>query len=67
MPNFAIFTSRTFWTIVLMFVICGGNAIVLVLPAGIQAAVMGIFLVAAVYFHINPSPTYNSPSSTTAQ
>lgn len=57
--NYSIFKSRTFWTIVAMFIIGGLNAIVPVLPAGMQTVLMGILGVAATYFHVNPTQTYN--------
>ncbi len=60
--NFSILKSRTFWTVVAMFVVGGGNAIVPVLPVGIQALALLILGGMATYFHINPSQTYNAPS-----
>jgi hypothetical protein len=53
-----------FWTIVAMFVIGGLNAIMQVIPPALQTVVMGILSIGAVYFHVNPSQTYNPPSST---
>lgn len=57
--NFNIFLSRTFWTVVAMFVIGGLNAIISILPPDVQAAAMGILSALAVYFHVNPSQRYN--------
>lgn len=65
--TFSIFKSRTFWTVVVMFVVGGGTAIDPVLPVAIQVPVMGLLGVAAIYFHINPSQPYNPPSSTVGQ
>jgi len=58
-PNFSIFASRTFWTLVVMFVVGGLNAIVPVLPASVQTIAMAILGLLATYFHVNPSQTYN--------
>ncbi len=52
--------SRTFWTIVVMFVVGGGNAIVPVMPADFQAVVMFALSGLATYFHVNPSQNYNA-------
>jgi uncharacterized membrane protein len=60
--NYSIFGSRTFWTIVLMFVIGGLNAITQVLPANVQVAAMGLLSILATYFHVNPSQQYNTGS-----
>jgi len=59
--NWSIFKSRTFWTIVAMFVVGGGNAIVPVLPAAVQAVALGILGILATYFHVTPSQNYNAP------
>ena len=58
--NYTIFASRTFWTIVVMFVVGGGNAIVGILPADAQAVVMLLLSGLATYFHVNPSQQYNT-------
>lgn len=47
--------SRTFWTIVAMFVVGGGNAVLPVLPANVQAIAMFGLGALATYFHVNPS------------
>lgn len=60
--NFSIFSSRTFWTVVAMFVIGGLNAVVPVLPAALQTVLMAILGIAATYFHINPTQQYNTGS-----
>lgn len=59
--NWSLFKSRTFWTIAAMFVIGGGNAIVGVLPASVQAVALLILSGLATYFHVNPSQSYNQP------
>lgn len=56
--NVSIFKSRTFWTVVVMFFVGGGNAIVPVLPASFQAIVMLALSALATYFHVNPSQNY---------
>lgn len=62
--NFSLFKSRTFWTVVVMFVVGGGNALVPVLPAPVQTAAMAVLGIMAAYFHVNPSQTYNPPAVT---
>lgn len=58
--NYSIFASRTFWTVVAMFVIGGLNAIVPVIPADLQAVAMAALGILATYFHVNPSQSYTS-------
>jgi hypothetical protein len=58
---FSIFSSRTFWTIVVMFIVGGGNAIDPVLPTIVQVPLLTILSGLATYFHVNPSQTYNPP------
>jgi len=62
--NFSIFSSRTFWTIVVMFIVGGGNAIDPVLPTIAQGPLLAILGGLATYFHVNPSQTYNPPPQT---
>lgn len=57
--TFSILYSRTFWTVVAMFIVGGGNAIVPVLPAGVQAVALAILGIFATYFHVTPSQSYN--------
>jgi hypothetical protein len=59
--TYSLFASRTVWTVILMFVVGGLNAIVPVLPAGFQAFAMAVLSILAMYFHTNPSQTYNPP------
>lgn len=56
--DYSIFKSRTFWTVVAMFVVGGGNAVLPVIPASWDAALMFVLSGLATYFHINPSQTY---------
>lgn len=58
--NYSWLKSRTFWTLVLMFLVGGVNALVPVLPASIQATVTGLLGLIAMYFHTNPSQNYNT-------
>lgn len=53
-----VFFSRTFWTVVAMFVVGGLNAITPVLPPNVQAVVVALLGVLATYFHVNPSQNY---------
>lgn len=57
---YSIFKSRTFYTVVAMFIVGGLNAIVPVLPADVQAIAMAVLGVAATYFHISPSQNYSA-------
>lgn len=60
--DYSIFKSRTFWTIVAMFVIGGVNAVVPVLPPDIQTIAMALLGILASYFHFNPSQNYPAPA-----
>lgn len=61
-PNFSTFSSRTFWTILAMVVVGGGNAIIPILPPAFQTAALAILGVIATYYHVNPSQVYNQSS-----
>ncbi len=50
--DYSLLRSRTFWTIVAMFVVGGGNAVVQVLPAGAQAFIVLALSALASYFHL---------------
>ena len=63
MPSFSIFASRTFRTLVIMFIIGGGQAIDPILPAIIQVPLLAFLTFLATYFHINPSQTDNAPQA----
>lgn len=58
----SIFKSRTFWTLVAVFVVGGGNAIVPMIPEGLQAIIVAVLAMLATYFHVNPSQEYNTGS-----
>jgi hypothetical protein len=53
-----ILKSRTFWTVVAMFVIGGTNAVSSFIPTGLEPVVMLVLGGLATYFHINPSQNY---------
>jgi len=53
-----ILKSRTFWTIVALFIINGVSAIHSSIPANLAPIVDGVLGILAVYFHINPSQNY---------
>lgn len=55
-----IFKSRTFWTILVMFIVGGTNAIVSFIPTGLETPVMGLLGLLATYFHVNPSQSYGN-------
>ena len=57
--NYSIFKSRTVWSVIGIFVVVGGNAIVPMLPPAVQAIVTAILGFMAIYFKINPSQQYN--------
>lgn len=61
-----ILKSRTIWTLAAMFVIGGLNALVPVVPAGLQTFIVFLLAVLASYFHINPTTTYNLPTDGSA-
>ena len=58
---YSLLKSRTVWTVIFMFLVGGGNALVPVLPASIQATAMAVLSALAMYYHVNPSQTYNPP------
>lgn len=57
--NWTYFKSRTFWTVVAMFIVNGGNAVVPMLDPQVQTVANIILSALTVYFHTNPSQTYN--------
>jgi membrane protein implicated in regulation of membrane protease activity len=61
--NYSIFSSRTFWTILAMFVVGGLNAITQALPPNFQVVAMAVLSWAATYFHTHPSQQYNPPQA----
>lgn len=56
-----IFKSRTFWTIVVLFLVSGVTAIRAFIPTAIQPVVDGVLSLLAIYFHANPSQQYAVP------
>ena len=50
--------SRTTWTIVVMFLVGGVNAVASFIPAGLETPVLGALALLAVYFKVNPSQPY---------
>ncbi len=60
--DYSLLKSRTFWTLVAIFVIGGGNALVPVLPPAVQALAVAFLGALAAYFHVNPSQQYNTGS-----
>lgn len=49
---YSLLKSRTFYTIIAMFVIGGLNAITQVLPPDVQTTAMAVLTVVASYFHL---------------
>lgn len=60
--SWSYFKSRTFWTLVAIFVVNGGNAVIPVLPAWAQSLATAGLGMLAMYYHTNPSTTYNLPA-----
>lgn len=54
------FRSKTFWTLVVLFVINGVTAIHSSIPANLVPVVDGVLAILATYFHVNPSQNYNN-------
>jgi len=54
-----LFQSRTFWTIIVMFIINGFAGIRMLLPPGWLPVIDGILSVLALYFHANPRVNFN--------
>lgn len=53
-----IIKSRTTWTIILMFIVGGIDAVSGFIPEGTKELIMGQLSLLAVYFKINPSQKY---------
>lgn len=51
--NYSLWRSKTFWTIVLMAIVGGGNAIVPVLPPTYSASVITVLAILASVFHLS--------------
>lgn len=63
MNNYSILRSRTFWTVLIVFVYNGLVATQSLLPLWVSGIVNILGLILSTYFHINPSQQYNSPKS----
>lgn len=50
--------SRTFWTLVVLFVVNGVASVHSMIPAGWVPLVDGFLGVLTIYFHVNPSQNY---------
>jgi uncharacterized membrane protein len=55
---YSLVKSRTFWTIVLSFVVGGLNQVLPILPPGVATLATFFLGIAATYFHVNPSQNY---------
>lgn len=62
----SIFKSRTFWMVVVTFLLNGVTAIHSSIPSGFVPVIDGILGILTVYFHINPSQAYNAVDTTGA-
>ena len=51
-------TSRTAWTIVIMFIIGGVHAVTSFIPANLVTPIEGVLSFLAIYFKVNPSQEY---------
>lgn len=51
-------TSRTFWTIIILFVIAGFNGVQQFIPASLVTPIEGVLTFLVVYFKVNPSQKY---------
>lgn len=52
--------SRTFWTVVVMFLVGGVQAVQSMIPAHDVVFVEGVLGLMATYFHLNPSQNYTA-------
>lgn len=50
--TYSLLRSRTFWTIVAMFLVSGGNAISPMIPAGAELFLQAMLSLIAAYFHL---------------
>jgi hypothetical protein len=58
-----LFKSRTVWTIILMFLIGGTEALGGLIPGDFQTFVLGLLGAMATYFKLNPSQDYGGGRS----
>lgn len=56
--DYKILKSRTLWTVALMFLIGGLQAISSFMPENLYLFINTVLLALAAYFKINPSQTY---------
>lgn len=49
--NYSLLKSRTFWTLIAMFIVGGGNALLPIIPPAYQALAEGLLGILAAYFH----------------
>ena len=50
--NYSLFRSRTFYTIIVMFLVGGFQGIAPVMPSGLETVIMGALGLIAAYFHL---------------
>lgn len=60
--NYNILKSRTFWTLIVMFVVNGYAAISGQVPAGADVIINLVLTTLSTYFHVTPSQTYPAPT-----
>lgn len=53
MNTYSLIRSKTFWTIIAMFIVGGGNAIIPVIPEGLQASLELMLTIIASIFHLS--------------
>jgi len=53
--------SRTVWTIALMFIIGGVQALEGILPSDLMVLLQGLLSLLAMHFKLNPSQEYGKP------
>lgn len=58
--NYSLFRSRTFWSIVALFVISGTNGIMGMIPAGAIVYVQFALAALASYFHLDTAKTFGA-------
>lgn len=55
-----VFKSRTFWTLVVLFVVNGVASVHDFIPTSVLPSLEAVLGLATVYFHVNPSQNYNT-------
>lgn len=51
--NYAFWRSKTFWTVVVSFIVGGTNTIKPMLPAGGDTFILAVLGMVATYFHVS--------------